>query len=197
MKVPSRTKVGADCRSWVWLIYAAAVIAIVVLMWRVRKPRMQEALTASPPLASTSGPMFTRTVENKTEAPREAPPGMVWIPGGEFSMGAQDAPGMTEVGMQATRDSRPIHRVYVDGFFMDRTDVTNAEFSKFVKATGYVTVAERKPRAEDFPGDLWLGVQEQGRSDDARRGCRLSSLPSRYSGCERHVNRRQRCSPDP
>jgi formylglycine-generating enzyme required for sulfatase activity len=76
---------------------------------------------------------------------------MVWIPGGEFSMGAADSPGDGEVGMQATRDSRPIHRVYVDGFFMDQTDVTNAEFAQFVKATGYVTVAERKPRQEDYP----------------------------------------------
>ncbi|HWS98391.1 MAG TPA: formylglycine-generating enzyme family protein, partial [Candidatus Methylomirabilis sp.] len=51
----------------------------------------------------------------------------------------------------ATKDSRPVHRVYVDGFYMDKTDVTNAEFARFVKATGYVTVAERKPRQEDFP----------------------------------------------
>ena len=78
---------------------------------------------------------------------------MVWIPGGEFSMGAQDPPDMHDaVGMQATEDSRPIHRVYVDGFWMDATEVTNAQFASFVKATGYVTVAERKPRAEDFPG---------------------------------------------
>ena len=76
---------------------------------------------------------------------------MVWIPGGEFSMGAADSPSEGEVGMQAARDSRPIHRVYVDGFFMDQTDVTNVEFAKFVKATGYLTVAERKPRQEDFP----------------------------------------------
>ena len=59
---------------------------------------------------------------------------------------------MNEVGMQGTRDARPIHRVRVDGFFMDKTDVTNSEFAEFVKATGYVTVAERRPRAEDFPG---------------------------------------------
>jgi sulfatase modifying factor 1 len=77
---------------------------------------------------------------------------MVWIPGGEFSMGASDSPGMDHVGMQATEDSRPVHRVYVDGFWMDETDVTNAQFAGFVKATGYVTVAERKPRAEDYPG---------------------------------------------
>jgi len=67
-------------------------------------------------------------------------------------MGAPDPPDMNEVGMQATTDSRPIHRVYVDGFFMDITDVTNAQFAEFVKATGYITVAERTPRAEDFPG---------------------------------------------
>ena len=66
-------------------------------------------------------------------------------------MGANDPPDMDEVGMKATPDGRPIHRVYVDGFFMDKTDVTNGEFAKFVKATGYITVAERKPRAEDFP----------------------------------------------
>jgi formylglycine-generating enzyme required for sulfatase activity len=59
---------------------------------------------------------------------------------------------MDEVGMKATLDSRPVHRVYVDGFLMDKTDVTNAEFEVFTKATGYVTVAERKPRAEDYPG---------------------------------------------
>ena len=56
------------------------------------------------------------------------------------------------VGMQATTDSRPVHRVFVDGFWMDETEVTNEQFARFVKATGYVTVAERTPRAEDFPG---------------------------------------------
>jgi formylglycine-generating enzyme required for sulfatase activity len=77
---------------------------------------------------------------------------MVWIPGGEFSMGASDPADMNPVGMNATADARPIHRVFVDGFFMDATDVPNAQFEKFVKATGYVTVAECKPRAEDFSG---------------------------------------------
>ena len=67
-------------------------------------------------------------------------------------MGAGDAPHMNSVGMQATTDSRPIHRVYVDGFWMDATEVTNEAFAKFVEATGYVTIAERAPRAEDFPG---------------------------------------------
>ena len=71
---------------------------------------------------------------------------MVWIPGGEFSMGAMDPPATTEAGMHGAADARPIHRVSVDGFWMDRTDVTNEQFAKFVRATGYVTVAERKPQ---------------------------------------------------
>jgi formylglycine-generating enzyme required for sulfatase activity len=78
---------------------------------------------------------------------------MVWIPGGEFSMGAADPPDAHDaVGMQATNDSRPVHRVFVNGFWMDATEVTNEQFTRFVKATSYVTVAERTPRAEDFPG---------------------------------------------
>jgi sulfatase modifying factor 1 len=67
---------------------------------------------------------------------------MVWIPGGEFSMG----------GDPQLSDARPVHRVSVDGFWMDRTEVTNAQFSAFVEATGYVTLAERDLRPEDAPG---------------------------------------------
>src|SRR5262249_14933385 len=95
---------------------------------------------------------FLPTVANLRKAPAQEPSGMVWVPGGEFSMGAMDPPSRTEAGMHGAVDARPIHRVYVDGFWMDSTDVTNAQFEKFVRATGYVTVAERKPRAQDFPG---------------------------------------------
>jgi sulfatase modifying factor 1 len=106
---------------------------------------------AGHPLA-TSNAGFLPTVPNPTPAPGAALEGMVWLPGGEFSMGAADAPDMNDVGMKATEDSRPIHRVYVDGFWIDKTDVTNQQFEAFVTATSYVTVAERKPRAEDYPG---------------------------------------------
>lgn len=103
--------------------------------------------------ASASQPRgFLPTIMNRKPAPSPAPSGMAWIPGGEFSMGSEDPRGMPMGGQEPMSDARPIHRVYVDGFWMDRTDVTNAEFARFVKATGYVTVAERKPRAEDFPG---------------------------------------------
>lgn len=77
---------------------------------------------------------------------------MVWIPGGEFSMGTDDPTRELCGGPDTMPDARPIHRVYVDAFWMDATEVTNAEFARFVDATRYVTVAERKPRAEDYPG---------------------------------------------
>src|SRR5580765_830884 len=104
------------------------------------------------PVSTATVTTFQPTVENTRPVPGTAPPGMVWIPGGEFSMGAAESAGMNMVGMEATTDSRPIHRVYVDGFWMDKTLVTNAQFATFVEATGYVTIAERTPRAEDFPG---------------------------------------------
>jgi formylglycine-generating enzyme required for sulfatase activity len=81
----------------------------------------------------------------------KAPDGMVWIPGGEFSMGAiMNGEGSHAMPM-ASNDSQPVHRVYVDGFWMDATPVTNAQFEKFVKATNYVTIAERTPTKEEFP----------------------------------------------
>lgn len=67
---------------------------------------------------------------------------MAWIPGGTFEMGSNDF----------YPEERPVHRVAVDGFWMDRHPVTNAEFSAFVKATGYQTVAERFPKPKDYPG---------------------------------------------
>lgn len=122
------------------------LLAVLGWAWRARVPKMPGA--GSPTALNT----FAATMVNSTTAPGAAPQGMSWIPGGEFSMGANDPPDMDEVGMKATEDARPIHRVYVDGFFMDQTDVTNAQFAAFVQATNYVTVAERTPRAEDFPG---------------------------------------------
>jgi formylglycine-generating enzyme required for sulfatase activity len=60
---------------------------------------------------------------------------MVWIPAGEFVMGTDDPASLA--------NERPAHRVRLDGFWMDEHSVTNAEFARFVEATGYVTIAER------------------------------------------------------
>src|SRR6266540_3310732 len=77
------------------------------------------------------------TIPNKNSPPGKAPEGMVWISGGEFSMGASTSGHGTEEMPMASNDSEPVHRVYVDGFWMDATPVTNEQFEKFVKATDY------------------------------------------------------------
>jgi formylglycine-generating enzyme required for sulfatase activity len=94
---------------------------------------------------------FLATIENKTPPPGPAPEGMVWIPGGEFSMGSTAETEALCGRPGVTRDALPVHRVYVDGFWMDATEVTNEQFDKFAKATGYVTIAERTPTREEFP----------------------------------------------
>ncbi|MES2572560.1 MAG: formylglycine-generating enzyme family protein [Verrucomicrobiota bacterium] len=95
---------------------------------------------------------FAPTLPNQSAPGETAPPGMGWIPGGTFSMGNADPTRSVCGGKDPMPDARPIHRVAVEGFWMDLTEVTNAQFAAFVKATGHVTVAERKPRPEDFPG---------------------------------------------
>jgi formylglycine-generating enzyme len=75
-----------------------------------------------------------------------APPGMIWIAGGEFTMGTSDPASFP--------NERPAHRVQVDGFWIDEHDVTNAEFAKFVEATSYVTTAEKKPDWEELKKEL-------------------------------------------
>jgi sulfatase modifying factor 1 len=67
---------------------------------------------------------------------------MLWIPGGTFRMGSDDH----------YPEEAPAHPVSVSGFWIDRTPVTNAAFRRFVKATGYVTIAERVPDAAMYPG---------------------------------------------
>jgi formylglycine-generating enzyme required for sulfatase activity len=135
---------------WIWIGSAVLVfMAAGITLWKTNGLGHAQAAKVAPPPPQ---PAISPTFENHLPSPVPAPEGMVWIPGGEFSMGALEPSDGNEVGMLAARDSRPIHRVYVDGFWMDKTDVTNEEFARFAKATGYKTVAERKPRAEDFPG---------------------------------------------
>jgi len=76
--------------------------------------------------------------------------GMMWIPGGQFLMGSDHK--------LAQDNERPAHRVGVDGFWMDRHHVTNAEFRKFVEATGYVTTAEKKPDWETMKEQVRPGT---------------------------------------
>jgi len=155
-------------RVW-WSVGAALLVLIGVLFWTEpsinstsQAPPQPDAgsatkkTTSSPPESSNSddesSDIFEPTIVNASPPPSPAPPGMVWIPGGEFSMGCLDPRESICGGPDAMPDARPIHRVYVDGFWMDETEVTNAQFRKFVDATNYVTVAEVPPKPEDVPG---------------------------------------------
>ncbi|HKE97635.1 MAG TPA: formylglycine-generating enzyme family protein [Actinomycetes bacterium] len=80
----------------------------------------------------------------RTQPAPPSPPArnMVLVRGGTFLMGS-DA---------FYPEERPVHPVTVDGFWMDEHPVTNAEFRRFVRATGHVTAAERPPDPAQYPG---------------------------------------------
>jgi formylglycine-generating enzyme len=99
----------------------------------------------------TQDEKFEQTLTNQQQLNIKAPAGMVWIPGGDFSMGGTLGSREEVCSRDAVNDAVPVHRVHVNGFFMDATEVTNKQFAAFVKATGYVTVAEQKPSREEFP----------------------------------------------
>lgn len=87
---------------------------------------------------------MTTTTDAKDggETPQGFADGMVWVPGGEFVMGADNY----------YPEERPAHRVRVDGFWVDPATVTNAEYQRFADETGYVTVAERELDPALYPG---------------------------------------------
>ena len=76
--------------------------------------------------------------------PRPPGPDLTWVPGGTFLMGSDGH----------YPEEAPAHRVAVEGFGIDRTPVTNADFAHFVDQTGYVTSAERAPDPADYPAAL-------------------------------------------
>ena len=95
-------------------------------------------------------PVAAATEATDQGAPAPAPEGMVWIPAGTFTMGS-DAP-------YARPDERPAHQVHVDGFWIDQTEVTNAQFRAFVEATGYLTTAEQEVDWEEMKKQLPPGT---------------------------------------
>ncbi len=100
-----------------WRLWSlGGAICLIGIAWAVaRSPRFAASQRPGAQKASTAG--------------------MVWIAGGEFSMGTDDP--------ESEENERPARRVKVEGFWIDEHDVTNAEFERFVRDTGYVTVAER------------------------------------------------------
>ncbi len=149
-----------------WVFLGAIFAFVGFSIYALTKPGSNDSISASPKPAASAREIqeksnsadytklvgFGPTIPNKLKPSDDIPKGMVWIPGGEFSMGSESA-SESLCGLPGTTlDAMPIHRVYVDAFWMDETEVTNAQFKEFVDATGYVTVAEIKPTLEEFPG---------------------------------------------
>jgi len=176
--------------AWVGPVVAlGAVLAAGLTVYAAFGPSNGEEPSAAPTTAATTAsasasrsatdePMPESEAATETEAesqvaqtatevadigPRDEPPpgpppdeNMVWIPGGTFWMGAEEP---------MFPDAKPVHKVTLDGFWMDKTEVTNAQFQEFVDATGYVTVAERTPTYEEIIAQLPAGVPKPSRKE--------------------------------
>jgi formylglycine-generating enzyme len=130
------TAANPTSKRWLNWLMAAALVCVLALIVVESRPFWARQAVA------TDSAVVNVPRLNPSTPPGPAPEGMVWVPGGEFWMGSDTGPP----------DERPRHSVYVDGFWMDRTEVTNRQFGQFVAATGYVTVAERKLDPKDYPG---------------------------------------------
>ena len=108
-----------------WMVLVAGSLVLLAC-----KPR-ENSGELGPKVPLTSG-LKTKTQFNMGR--------MAWIPPGSFEMGSEK-----------NQDEQPVHKVKVDGFWVGKYEVTNEEFAEFAKESGYKTIAERKPKPEDFP----------------------------------------------
>lgn len=148
---------SANQKSRVFLLGMTGVTSFVVTWLLVASTRPTARAVSSANTTSTETPpklpappindekVGDDSVSTSVPAPVPTgpkPPGMVWIPGGSFTMGTDLA--------ESWSDEQPAHRVRVDGFWMDETEVTNARFREFVEATGFVTTAEKAPDLDEI-----------------------------------------------
>jgi formylglycine-generating enzyme required for sulfatase activity len=103
-----------------------------------------------------NGAFIPANTDTSKWPPKPWPQGMVWIAGGTYDMGG--------VGSYARKDEFPVHKVTVDGFWIDQTEVTNAAFKKFTADTKYVTTAEQKPKWEDIKKQVPAGTPKPDES---------------------------------
>ncbi len=135
-------------------------IVLILIQCKGKNNNTSTAITAHDSTVSCEANMpsrfaaFPDTFSVKTVA--GSTKGMVKIPAGEFMMGASDDEGRP--------DEYPQHKVKLGAFWMDETEVTNAQFSKFVEATGYVTTAEKKPDWEELKKQLPEGTPKPDES---------------------------------
>ena len=97
--------------------------------------------------------IFIFFLKNKTHS-NQTPEGMVWLEGGTYLRGA------TSGNPLARQDEKPVHKIRIDGFWMDSTEVTNAQFKKFVNESGYITTAERKVDWDELKKQLPEGTEK-------------------------------------
>jgi formylglycine-generating enzyme required for sulfatase activity len=114
-------------------IMFAATFLLMLVSCKEEAKTVEKVIEKPKVLAEKLAPVVVNQPENTT-----APEGMVWISGATFLQGAVPQDQM------AMDHEKPAIEVAVDGFFMDVTEVTNAQFAKFVKETGYMTTSERK-----------------------------------------------------
>ena len=121
-------------------MFIVGIISFLIIQCKEEKKEVLQADEKQTSQVQEAPKAPQKDVKIITEKPDgvKTPVGMVWIPGGEFEQGAVPQDKM------AMDHEKPSHKVAVDGFFMDITEVTNAQFAKFANATGYKTVAERE-----------------------------------------------------
>jgi formylglycine-generating enzyme len=144
----------SESQTKTWLVRVGILLASAVIAYasaRAWKSSAAHPIDSPAAIPQSAPDSFAQTKPETPAPPGPAPEGMVWIPGGEFSMGCEDPRTLPHGGREGMPDARPIHRVSVDAFWMDRVEVTNRQYAAFVKATGYVTVAEHTPTAAEFP----------------------------------------------
>jgi formylglycine-generating enzyme required for sulfatase activity len=121
------------------------VTAIGVGLWEIGSGSAEQTtyrFATTPPPTADITPTTDETEESTTDKPTELAPsgqdirGMVEVPAGKFGMGSTNGNGIID------SDEEPIHYVYINKFWIDRTEVTNAMFVAFIEATGYETEAE-------------------------------------------------------
>ncbi|WP_439416190.1 formylglycine-generating enzyme family protein [Larkinella sp. GY13] len=147
MKHSKLWKVGSDRRYWGYLTILFCGIFLTGLVGcQSQNQSAEEAAKLDSAAHCVAKGMPSRSAAVRqavsvTASGQNGTDDMVLIPGGSFQMGSDEFP-----------DSRPLHTVKVNGFWMDKHEVTNAEFARFVEATKYVTVAERPLNPKDYPG---------------------------------------------
>lgn len=124
---------------WLWLI----MVSLGLNGCKSKQTAEEKTADSLAHCAANGMPSRAAAIRNASEIKegKSDTTGMVWISGGRYLMGSDEF-----------EDSRPIHEVTVDGFYMDSHEVTNAQFAAFVAATNYKTVAERPLNPADYPG---------------------------------------------